>query len=316
MNGEQTDGSTAAPIPDETAVPDAAPWLRSLLFVPASRPELFAKAAASDADAIVLDLEDAVPRDARPEARRHVKQYLRSGAGASHVLVRVNPSWSPDFLADLDACVRPGLLGIVVAKVDSPSNMTTAADALSLLEQRRKVRLGSVRIVPTLETAIGIRRSFDIACASPRVAYLGGITARDGDVQRALGFRWSASGLETLAMRSQLLLDARAAAVPNPVTGVWTDVSDLDGLRSFGQQSRDIGYEGMFVIHPSHVAVVNEVFSPDDAEQQRYARLLASYDEACRRGRTAVAFEGRLIDSAMARTARERLAVGRKDPTR
>jgi citrate lyase subunit beta/citryl-CoA lyase len=277
--------------------------------VPANRPELFAKAVQAGADAVILDLEDAVPAADRSPARVHVAEFLGSsgGAGATHRFVRVNPCATRDFLADIDAAVQPGLLGVILPKVESPGEVVTAAQALSRYEERRNLPAGSVRIVPVLETAMGIRLAFEIASASARVAYMGGITARGGDVERAIGYRWSASGLETLAMRSQVLIDVRAAKVPNPTTGVWTDIADLAGLRSFAESSRDLGYEGMIVIHPSHVPVVNEVFSPDADEQRRYARLVAVYEQAERLGKAAVMFEGQMIDTAMARTARERL---------
>jgi citrate lyase subunit beta/citryl-CoA lyase len=111
-------------------------------------------------------------------------------------------------------------------------------------------------------------------------------------------------------MRAQVLLDARAAGVPNPVTGLWTDIHDHDGLRAFATQGRDLGYEGMVVIHPDHVPVVNEIFGTSAAELERYERLSAAMEEATTKGSAAIMFEGHMVDIAMVKTARERLERG------
>lgn len=142
---------------------------------------------------------------------------------------------------------------------------------------------------------------------------LGGLAAKGGDVERNVGYRSTKEGRETLTFRAQALLDARAAGVPNPVTGLWTDLRDLDGLRRFTEESRALGYEGMMVIHPSHAAVVNEVFTPSPEELAYYEGLVAAADEALSRsGISAITFQGEMIDTAMVTTARQRLNQFRK----
>ncbi|MFJ7998328.1 CoA transferase [Streptomyces sp. NPDC096310] len=126
--------------------------------------------------------------------------------------------------------------------------------------------------------------------------------------ERALGYRWSAEGTETVVLRSRVLLDARAAGVPHPVSGVWTRITDLSGLRAFAGQNRSLGYEGMLASHTSHVPVINEVFSPGFAELARCARLIEAVEAAQRNGTGAVTFEGEMVDEAMAASARLALA--------
>ena len=289
------------------------PPLRSLLFVPGTRTDWLPKARAAGADAAVLDLEDSVPAARWLSARAEVADAVaRAGAPAGQadpmaLFVRVNPldDWSG--AEELRAVVRPGLAGVVLPKVRSAQDVKLADRLLGWCEQERGMSPGHVALVPLLETASGLRAAYDIARATPRVAYLGALTAPGGDVQRAVGYRWSPEGTETVALRSRVLLDARAAGVPCPVSGLWTRIGDLPGLRAFAEQNRSLGYEGMMAIHPSHVPVINEVFSPGPAELARCAELVAAVEAAQKDGTGAVTFQGEMVDEAMALTARRTL---------
>ena len=115
-------------------------------------------------------------------------------------------------------------------------------------------------------------------------------------------------------MRSQVLLDARAAGVHNPITGMWVDIDDLDGLREFAGQGRDLGYEGMLAIHPSHIPVINEVFGDSPADLDRDRRLLVAMRVATDRGDGSVTFEGRMVDKAMAEAASARCRRAGRPP--
>ena len=147
-------------------------------------------------------------------------------------------------------------------------------------------------------------RAGEIARSSPRVAYMGGGTSRQGDIVRALNFRWSAQGDETLYLRSKVLVDARAAGVPNPISGLVSGVGGSDDVVLFALQSRSLGYEGIMVIHPDHVAVANETFSPTEAERVEAKELAAAFADAEAQGRGAVTHKGRMIDRANVETLR------------
>lgn len=287
------------------------PPLRSLLFVPGTRTDWLPKARAAGADAAILDLEDAVPASGKLAARTQVADAIVRSADASAdqagrmaLFVRVNPLDGWAGAEELRAVARPGLAGIVLPKVCSAEDVKLADRLLDWCEQEQGLPSGRIALVPLLETARGLREAYDIARAAPRVAHLGALTAAGGDVERAVGYRWSPEGTETVDLRSRVLLDARAAGVPHPVSGLWTRITDLPGLRAFAEQNRSLGYEGMMAIHPSHVPVINEVFSPGPAELARSARLIAAVEAAQGDGTGAVTFEGEMVDEAMARTAR------------
>jgi citrate lyase subunit beta/citryl-CoA lyase len=284
--------------------------LRALLFAPATRPDLFPKAAASGADAIVLDLEDAVAVDRKNEARQTLAETLEPlGKAGIDIFVRINDLTTPWWWDDLAAITRPGLTGVALPKVQTGTDIARVDAALQELERAAGIATGSIDIQPLLETALGIHNAFEILCASARVrSYFGGF-ARDGDVSRELGARWSPGGEESLYIRSKLLLDGRAAGVAYPISGTWADVHDLEGLARFAEQNRNLGYTGMYVIHPSHVDVVTRAFTPTDSELEWYRRVIEALEGSSSSGDGAVQIDGVMVDKAMAEKARVVLAA-------
>jgi len=133
--------------------------------------------------------------------------------------------------------------------------------------------------------------------------------AKDADISREVGFRWSAAGLETMYLRSKVVLAARSAGLDHIVLGLWQDVQDLQGLRAFAEANRDLGFGGQVLIHPSHVEVVNEIYAPSDAELERLRRLVAAYEHGARQGQGAVTFDGEHIDLAHVQSALSILAA-------
>jgi citrate lyase subunit beta / citryl-CoA lyase len=283
---------------------------RSLLFVPADKPDWIAKAPKYGADAYVLDLEDAVVEENKPAARGYARDAIPELAARDvGVFVRINAIGTRHWLDDLRAVTVPGLTGIVPPKLGSAAEVTAISLVLDYAEAQEGVEPGAVDIQLLLETARGIELAFELMQASPRVRSCFGGVARDADVNREIGLRWTKEGRETLYLRSRILLAARAAGVPYPVTGTWIDLADLDGLREYATEGRNLGYTGMYVIHPSHVAVANEVFTPSAQEVDRLRSMVAELDRAEQEGLGAVRFEGTMVDIAMATRARELLAA-------
>ncbi|PZG08651.1 HpcH/HpaI aldolase/citrate lyase family protein [Nonomuraea aridisoli] len=280
------------------------PRLRSLLFVPGTRIDWLAKARAAGADAAILDLEDAVPPAGKAAACARVAEAVGRATDDMAVFVRINPLDGWAGAEELRAVAHPRLAGVILPKVNGPADVRLADRLLSWCERELGLPAGHIALVPLLESATALREAYTIARAAPRVAYIGAVTGKGGDVERAIGYRWSPEGTETLALRSRVLLDVRAAGVPCPVAGLWTSVADLDGLRAFAEQNRALGYEGMMAIHPSHVPVINEVFSPGAEELARCRRMIAAVEEAQARGAGAITFEGDMVDEAMAARAR------------
>lgn len=284
--------------------------VRSLLFVPGNRTDWMTKAAASGADAVVFDLEGSLPPAEKEEGRRAVRRVLDEvvdGEGPA-VMVRVNAVDSGEFAADLDVVVGPGLTAVLLPQVAGLDHVVEADAALGEAETRRGLAPGSVLLDPLMETPQALRTAYEIASSTPRIAYMGAGISKRGDIARTMGYVWTEEGLETLYFRSKVLLDVRAAGVPNPLSGMWGDVADLDGLRRFAESTRGLGYEGMMVIHPSHVPVVNEVFSPPAEELALWREIIEAMEQAHAEGRGVIRHRGEVVDEAHVHTARKELA--------
>jgi citrate lyase subunit beta / citryl-CoA lyase len=289
--------------------------LRSLLFVPGNRAEWIDKAVASGADAVIIDLSDAVPQADVEVARCNVADFLVGRPvrdGETAVLVRTNEVRSPLFERDLTAVIRPGLYGIMLPLIDAPEDVVMAAEYIEKCESAVGVPIGKTVIVPSLETAASVRLAYQIAIASDRVEHVGAGSSEQGDIARSIGYRWSADGVESLAFRSMALLDVRAAGIAYPISGMWTIIDDLQGLRAYAEQTRNLGYTGMMAIHPSHISTINDVFSPTIGDIAQWQQVLKAMRSAQRSGVGATRLNGKLIDEAHARTALQGLEYARR----
>lgn len=271
---------------------------RSLLFVPGHKPDWADKALKAGADAIVLDLEDSVPEGEKAGARELVRDSIRRLHQADpHVgiMVRVNGLATRLTGADLEVVVTPGLSGIFAPKVERASDVLCYDALLDHFELRNGVE--GLQYVLPVETVPAIHNCREIAAASPRVGAMIGPTAEHADIAREVGFEWTPEGLETLYLRSRVLLACREAGI-HPLTGLWEKVDDLDGLAAFAGRGRQLGFRGMVVIHPGHVPVVNEVFSPSALDIEFYDGMARAYEQAVRDGSGALRYRGLHIDKA------------------
>jgi citrate lyase subunit beta / citryl-CoA lyase len=266
--------------------------------VPGTKTDWFAKGAASGADALILDLEDSVAERDKSRAREAVGAAVSEARGGPLLFVRINELGSALALDDLESVVCPGLFGIVLPKVSTPQEVAALDLVLSWLEARRGMEPGSVCVSPVIETALAVHNAFSLAAASDRVDYTGGIASRGGDIERAIGYRWSRSGAESSALRAGVLVEVRAAGVSNPMTGIWTELDDPEGLGEFAAEGASLGYTGMDVAHPAHVAAVNAAFAPGEERLKEARAILAGAGEG------ATARHGQhMVDLAMVRTA-------------
>ena len=168
---------------------------------------------------------------------------------------------------------------------------------------------GSIEFLLSLETAQAYAECEQMIAASARVATLFAGTAKDADVSRSLGFQFTPEGLETVYLRSRAVLATRAAGLQFPLVGVWQDLKDPEGARRFSVQNRQLGFRGQVLIHPSHIAVANEVFSPSAQDVIFYSGMVEAFEKAEAQGIAAVVYEGQHIDYAHIKTARELLAL-------
>ena len=284
--------------------------IRSFLFVPGNKESWIEKAPAAGADALILDLEDSVPAAHKVAAR--VLSAGRIGWLAEQgqrVYVRINRSPHLYDFDDVLAVVKLGLEGLVISKPVGPEDVDCISMMLAEAEMRNGLAIGSVKLVPLLETARALQFAFEIA-QRPRVAALVGATARNADVARALGYVWSAGGRESLYFKSRAVMAARAAG-KLPIGGVWQQVKDLDGLRASAEADRALGMSGELVLHPSNVATVNAVYSPSAEDVAYYRGMIAALEEAQAQGRASVIYDGEHIDIAHAKTARQIIDLAR-----
>src|SRR5262249_37507779 len=189
----------------------------------------------------------------------------------------------------------PGLTGIFAPKIDSAVDVYKYDALVDLFEMENGVS-GLEYIVP-VETIHGIQNCEEIVAASPRVGAMIGPTAEHADIAKAVGYEWTPEGLESMVRRTKILLATRAAG-RHPLTALWERIRDLDGLREFTLRGRRMGFRGQVVLHPTHVPVVNAVFTPDAEQIDFYRGLLETYNEADARGDGAVMAGDIHIDKA------------------
>ncbi|MGZ2748941.1 HpcH/HpaI aldolase/citrate lyase family protein [Burkholderia stagnalis] len=280
------------------------PVWRSLLYVPAHVPRFVAKAAASDADALILDLEDSVPpanKQAARDALADAVPMLR--AAGRDVLVRANGPL--DLLVpDLRAAVRAGAHGVVLPKVRGGSHVEAIDELLGTLEDDAGATPGGTRIVAIVETPQAFQAMDRIARASPRVVamMLGG-----GDF--ALHCE-SDAGADVLRVPKQLLIIAARAAgiLPLGLIGGLDELRDLDAFERIARASAALGYAGATCIHPLQVDALNRAFRPDDDAVRDARAVLAAYEDARDSGRGALRVDGRMVDAPGIARARRVLA--------
>lgn len=285
--------------------------MRSLMFVPGHRERMIQRALGngdfgqSDLDVALLDLEDGVPPGSKDEARRLVADVLgrasQSGAGPLRY-VRIRRALSDDGAADLDAIVRSGLDGIMTPKVARADEVEWLADELDARERDAKMPHGRIRIIPSIETAAALVEAPHIARAADRVIGLA-FGSEDFALDLGLPTRREGEAADLLYARSAVVV-AAVSAGKLAFDGIWPDIEDAAGLRTDSLRARRLGFSGKTLIHPSQVAIVNEVFSPTAAEVEEATRVVRAYEEALARGHGAVALDGRMLDAPVVERAR------------
>ncbi|RYE41532.1 MAG: CoA ester lyase [Hyphomicrobiales bacterium] len=288
--------------------------VRSLLFVPGHRGSWVEKAIAKGVDGVILDLEDSVPTDLKAEARAEVARSitrLHENDAQISVYVRLNPLDTGLTGDDIEAVALPGLDGFALPKLFGRDDIIRYEALVTHFEAKNGVEPGAIEFIADLETAESYAACEEIATASPRIATLFAGTARDADVSRSLGFTFTPGGQETLYLRSRAVLACRAAGLDFPLVGVWQDLEDSEGAKNFSVMNRELGFRGQVLIHPSHIDVANEVFSPSRFEIDFYTRMIEIFEKAEADGAAAVVYEGMHIDYAHIKTAREVLAYAR-----
>jgi citrate lyase subunit beta/citryl-CoA lyase len=289
--------------------------IRSLAFVPAHDADRIFAAADAGMDGLCLDLEDLTPLAAKEEARRIFADVARrlTVMGIT-VFARTNSIAGGMGRADLEAIAVPELHCVSIPKANEAGDVHEFCAALDEAEGGAGVEPGNVLVRPIIETAPGVRNAYEIAAASPRIAYMGGVSGGWwGDLSSALGYVPTRDGRETFYLRSKVLVDVRAAGVPFPIGGGTLGSADPEDLRAYALENKILGYEG-FHCAPTEAAVriVNDVFTPTRAEVDGWLAVLPALEQAERDGLTAIELDGVFYDLAGLAKVRRGLALARR----
>ncbi len=287
-------------------------FMRSLMFVPGSKQRMIDKALGlADLDVALFDIEDGVAPAEKPIARTQIREMLGRprAAGSPARFVRVNAvgSGAERIDADLAQVIVPGLEALVVPKVDTADDLRFVADVLDRAEPRNGIEPRSVRILAAIESARGLLNAAAIAAASERVI---GLLFGGEDYALDIGLPADREGeARELVYARSAFANAAASAHVGAFDGVWPDIHDAEGVRRDAIQGRRLGMTGKSTFHPGQIAILNEVFTPTEAEADRARRIVQAFEEAQARGEGAVAFGGQLLDLPIVERARRTLRM-------
>ena len=289
--------------------------LGSLLFAPGNHARRVEKSLTLGADAVILDLEDAVANAEKEASRGLVVQALQAPRRCQGY-VRINSLSSPWCLGDFMAVVTAGVDGIVLPKVETAADLQTGEWLLQSLEKERGLPPGRIDLIPIVETGLGFSNIKDIARAARRARRL---SFGAGDFTLDVGITWSAAETELLPYRSAFVVESRAAGLEPPLDTVWVALKDEEGFRRSVQHVKGIGFQGKLCIHPDQVPVVNECFRPSDKEVARSRRILDAFAEAESKGLAAIQVDGQFVDYPIVYLAQRVIeradAIDSTDPT-
>lgn len=275
--------------------------IHSWLFIPGDSEKMLGKAPVLAADALVLDLEDAVAPDQKEKARELVAAAVRTGNIAAPTFVRINALEDGLGRADVAEVVAPGLQGIMLPKAQSVSQLKALNQALNEAEAAAGIETGTVLVAALIETPQGVLNAPELA-RGPRVSALclGG-----EDLSLALGARRTSEGHE-LDFGRAMLVTAAAAAGVQAIDTVWTNIRDLDGLEGECRLARDLGFTGKLAIHPGQLDAIHHAFAPGPEELALARRIVAAFEGSAG---GVVAVDGKMVDAPVVERARLILAA-------
>lgn len=283
--------------------------IRSALFVPGNRPERIAKAMATKADAVIIDLEDAVPMHEKAAARAAAAAALRSTGGRA-VLVRINGTDTPYWQEDVAAVLEPGLSGVVLPKVEDEETVLRLHDRMRALEAQRSCAMAP--LVALIESARGVANIHRIVALRTDPLRLHTVAFGAADYTSDLGVEITRDGQELSYPRARLAVACRAAGLFPPLdTPFMRDLKDLQALEADTLRAKQLGFGGKLCIHPSQVDVVNRIFSPRPEEVRQAETVVSAFEAAQAKGVGAIQVDGKFVDKPVVDRARHILMMAR-----
>ena len=272
---------------------------RTRLYLPGNTPKFFINAGLHQPDAVILDLEDSVPPGEKDSARLLVRNALRAvNFFAAEKMVRVNSL--PQGLEDVRFMAEHGVQTILIPKVES------AEDVIAIEQDLQGFgNLEGLKLIPIIESAKGVLNAYAIATASPRVVALSiGLE----DYATDIGAQRTKEGKESFWARSMIVNAARAAGI-QPLASVFSDMEDETGLRTFVEDSKALGFEGIGCLHPRQVKIAHEMFAPKPEDVEKAKRIVTAFDEAQAKGIGAISVDGKMVDAPIVERARKVLRL-------
>ncbi|MGI0004576.1 MAG: HpcH/HpaI aldolase/citrate lyase family protein [Candidatus Nitrosotenuis sp.] len=279
---------------------------RSLLFVPGNNPRFLEKARTIPADIVCFDLEDSVPDSEKKNARKLIKEALKSRSSYSaEIYVRTNSPISGKIPDDLEEIIQKGLDGIVIPKVNSAKELLKIRKNISKLEKKRKLK--PIPLVPSIESAEGAVNTYEIASSSKRiVAVVFGVF----DLLNDMGIEYTKQPEGAKYARSKVPLDARAAGV-YAIDAIWQDLQDQNGLKEDCIIGKNLGYVGKSIIHPDQIQIAHELFAPNKAEIEWAKKICDVYIESTKKGKGATVVDGKMVDEVHYKRAKALLELAK-----
>ena len=280
---------------------------RSLVFVPGNNPRFLEKAKSLSADIVCFDLEDSVPDKEKKKARTMIKNALKKkNQYSASVFARTNSPDSNKIEADLKEIVQKGIDGIVIPKVNSAKEIKKIEKIISSLEKKRKIR--GIRLIPSIESALGVINCYEIASSSKRIdALVFGIF----DLLNDVGIEYTkANPLGAKYSRYKIPIAATAAGV-YAIDGIWQDIKDTSGLKKDCKIGKSLGYVGKSVIYPDQINTVHKIFHPNKTEITWAKLVVKTYDRSTKKGKGATVVSGQMIDEVHYKRAKALLEVSK-----
>ena len=280
---------------------------RSFLFAPGNHPRKVEKVFSAGADAVILDLEDAVAISEKEATRSVVVEALQSPR-SSLGYIRINALDTGLTFGDLEAVVAKGVDGIVLPKVESATDIAKVEWVVSELERKVGLETGGIDLLPIIETGMGVANARQICAAGGRMRC---VSFGAGDYTRDMAMDWTLSEHECAPARAEIVLASRIAGLEPPVDTVWIHLKDDEGLRSSAQTVKEMGFQGKLCIHPDQVDTIHSVFTPGEDEVAQALRVVAAFEAAEAEGSASIQLDGYFIDYPIVERARRQLALAR-----
>ena len=278
---------------------------RSLVFVPGNNPRFLEKSKSLTADIVCFDLEDSVPDKEKKKARVLIKNALKKrNQYSASIFARTNSPDSGKIEADLKEIVQKGIDGIVIPKVNSAKELKKIEKTISSLEKKRKIK--GIRLMPSIESALGVVNCYEIASASKRIdALIFGIF----DLLNDMGIEYTKGNPRGAKYSRYKVSVAATAARVAAIDGIWQDLKDKKGFTKDCQVGKSLGYSGKSVIHPDQIKTVHKIFHPSRPEIAWAKKVCSVYEKSTKKGKGATVVDGKMIDEVHYKWAKAVLEI-------